>query len=101
MATSTISENGKVNNLGSVVNITGYTSDFYEFPCDGYVRADASGSSANAVRIDVYGRVSGTFRIGVNGGNVYPVIATFVRKGMRCKIVSASSGGTATFIPLE
>ena len=25
----------------------------------------------------------------------------FVRKGMRCKIVSATSGGTATFIPLE
>lgn len=101
MATSTIIENGKANNLGSVINLNSYTSDFYTFPSDGYIRLDASGGASQTARVDIYGSTNSTpFRIGVNGGNSYPVIATYVRKGMRCKVVSVTNGGIVTFFPI-
>lgn len=101
MATSTIIENGKANDLGSVINISSYTSNFYTFPSDGYIRADASGGASQTARADIYGRTNSTpFRIGVSGGNSYPVITTYVRKGMRCKVVSVTNGGTVTFFPI-
>ena len=96
------------NNIGSQVDLSGYTSSFYTVPSDGYVRISGGSAVGSIAHVYIYGAESGE-RYYLNiysvttSANLGSCQATFVRKGMKIKAVKVdtSSGAVAVFKPLS
>ena len=96
------------NNIGSQVDLSGYTSSFYTVPSDGYVIINGGSAVAAIAHVRIYGAESGeryyldiySVTTSVNLGSRQ---ATFVRKGMKIKAVKVdtSLGADAFFKPLS
>ena len=91
-----------INGIGSIVDLASYntTGNMYTFPADGYVGASSEHISSGNVKINVYG-ANGTILggIGMSIGMTYQLQQLFVRKGMKCYVVSRTNGAEAFYKP--
>lgn len=85
------------NGLKSGVDLSGYTSSFYEFPEDGYLMYSGGANVGTGSCIRLSGpekNYSGAMRLfcitPVNGQG--SCVATFVRKGMSLRVESCTGG---------
>ena len=96
------------NNIGSQVDLSGYTSSFYNVPSDGYVIINGGSEVGTIAHVRIYGAESGTSYY----LNIFSVTtstslgssqALFVRKGMKIKAVKVDtqSAAGAYFKPLS
>ena len=82
---------------GTTVNLTSYTSAYYTFPSDGYLKVYTGGTSTDRVVVNV-----GSFgNILIARGTDNSVNSLFVRKGMQAKIESSNGSVALEFIPLN
>lgn len=90
------------NELGTYVNISSYTSDWYICPSDGYIhiRCNTAGTTMQAQITGPTGGVDLYLKaIGASGG-VFDSIS--VKKGMKVKMIKTGSGDAyGYFVPLE
>lgn len=82
---------------GTSVDLTSYTSSYYTFPSDGYLKAYTGGASTDRIVVKV-----GSFgNILIARGTDNSVNSLFVRKGMQAKIDSSNGSVALEFIPLN
>jgi hypothetical protein len=97
-----VEETVTANELGTYVNISSYTSDWYICPSDGYIhiRCNTAGTTMQARITGPTGGVDLYLKaIGASGG-VFDSIS--VRKGMKVKMIKTGSGDAyGYFVPLE
>ena len=100
MASGTIAQSlSQNNNLGTGVNLSSYTTTYYECPYDGYLQV--TGGSSGDTLIRIYSKDNNN-EVPVRAkGDGSTIITVFVRKGMRLSRFSASGGGGASFFPLS
>jgi hypothetical protein len=96
-----INDNLTANNIGTTVDISSYSSSFYEFPTDGYVifrwyTSDAVGYT------EIYGNNEGnSVGLGRNGGTE-GMLPLFVKKGMKAKSTNMNNAKNECFFkPIE
>ena len=90
----------RMNNtiLGTSVSLT---TNWYTFPCDGYVVLNMLNSSGDKIYVLITGSSGENFPIGDHNSANYPGVALFVRKGLRAKVtIKEGNTGTAVFYPL-
>ena len=101
-ALTDVEETVTANELGTYVNISSYTSDWYICPSDGYIhiRCNTAGTTMQAQITGPTGGVDLYLKaIGASGG-VFDSIS--VKKGMKVKMNKTGSGDAyGYFVPLE
>ena len=101
-ALTDVEETVTANELGTYVNISSYTSDWYICPSDGYIhiRCNTTGTTMQAQITGPTGGVDLYLKaIGASGG-VFDSIS--VKKGMKVKMIKTGSGDAyGYFVPLE
>lgn len=101
-ALTDVKETVTANELGTYVNISSYTSDWYTCPSDGYIhiRCNTAGTTMQAQITGPTGGVDLYLKaIGASGG-VFDSVS--VRKGMKVKMIKTGSGDAyGYFVPLE
>lgn len=101
-ALTDVKETVTANELGTYVNISSYTSDWYTCPSDGYIhiRCNTAGTTMQAQITGSTGGVDLYLKaIGASGG-VFDSVS--VRKGMKVKMIKIGSGDAyGYFVPLE
>lgn len=91
------------NNLGTAVDISGYTSsNRYTIPSDGYIQICSETLTSGKVQV-VIATGGAAIREFMNITNQYQYSSIYVKKGMRCYINAGgmTSGASAKFFPLE
>ena len=90
--------------FGSGVDLSSYTgTNYYTFPCDGYVVCNC-GASANAKAFGrIYDPTHNSPHVPVGGwsNSAYPTWSCFVKKGMRWLTVTLENSGQVAFVPLN
>ena len=90
--------------IGNSVNLASYTSNYYQFPSDGYVLAGSGSTAGNAVAAYIFGETpeagkSLTIIVRTNDtGNTY--IPIFVKQGMKIIVEAVTGDSTIVFKPI-
>lgn len=103
MATGTVAaDQSSKNNIGTRVNLASYTSTYYTCPSDGFLSCICSSSPSSKAIAQIFGAVGETdfAQIGGWSDGTYGTWTTFVRKGMRVKVITLANSGGVYFYPL-
>lgn len=89
------------NDFGKIVEIdSSYLSEYFIFPTDGYIMLEFNNSEAYAI-VNIYGASGQSyFEFEKRKGVDIHSKEVFVKKGMKCGYVMASSGAKIKFVPL-
>lgn len=89
------------NNLGTVVNITSYTTTKYVAPSDGYLQLSATASTDTKMKATIYGAdETNGFALSVTYNQINSFNSVYVKKGMKIAITTNENNGIAYFVPI-